>query len=240
MRNLKVNPKCTVQSILIPGTNLYAYIIDDFLVDIASVMHFAQHIAYFNPMFADNSYYPGVRDNMPLPYQRLLQTFFQEQILPNIKDNDYNSVAFHKCLLSLTSCKPSSLLIDQKIPHVDSCKTNDFALVHYLSGKELGGTSLYRYKPKNLIVFEEADEATLKEMIADVTVFPQEHRGYITQSTSIFEQILSIEAKVNRLVIYQGNILHSANLTSERSYSGDAINGRLSIASFCSVQKKLI
>lgn len=236
MKNLKVNPELKIEKVIVPGTNLYVYIIDDFLLDTDSVVFFAQNFAYFNPIFSDNSYYPGVRDNMPLPYKRLLESFFQDRIVPNLSDKKYNAVTFHKCLLSLISCKPSELLIDQKMPHIDSCKSSEFALVHYLSGKELGGTSLYRYIPKNLIEFKEEDENVLDEMLADVAALPKEHSGYITKSTSIFEQVLSIEAKFNRLVIYQGNLLHSANLSTKQSYCGDAATGRLSIASFCSLQ----
>lgn len=235
MKNLEINPELIIEKVKIPNTNLHAYIIDDFLLDTDSVMFFANNFAYFNPMFSDNSYYPGIRDNMPLPYKKLLQSFVQDKVVPIINDKNNYTVLMHKCLLSLTSCKPSELLLEQKMPHVDSCKSNEFALVHYLSGKEFGGTSLYRYKPKSLIEFSQNDESVLDEMLASVSATQKEHSGYLTKSTSIFEQILSIEAKFNRLVVYQGNILHSANLATEQSYSGDARNGRLSIASFCSL-----
>ncbi|MBL4940649.1 MAG: hypothetical protein JKY81_03185 [Colwellia sp.] len=238
MKNLQLNPELTIQEIAIPHTNLTAYVIDDFLLNTESVMHFAKNIAYYNPMHTDNSYYPGVRDNMPEPYIRLLQAFFQEEIISNRLKNKHGSAIVHKSLLSLVSCPPSQLLSEQKMPHVDSCKNNEYAFVHYLSGKELGGTSLYRYIPKNIIELNEKDEAVLDDMLMAITSKSKEHSGYITQSTSLFEQVLTIEAKFNRLVIYQGNLLHSANLTSKDSYSGGTSNGRLSIASFASVIDK--
>ncbi|WP_057830495.1 DUF6445 family protein [Colwellia sp. TT2012] len=238
MKDLTLNPDLTIQKIPIPNTNLHAYIIDDFLLSADSVMHFAKNIAYFNPMHADNSYYPGVRDNMPEPYIRLLQAFFQQSIMPKLAGRKQCSVIVHKSLISLVTCPPSQLLTEQKMPHVDSCKSSEYAFVHYLSGPELGGTSIYRYIPKNIVELNQQDEIILDDMLKEVSANLPEHNGYITNSTSLFEQVLKVEAKFNRLVIYQGNLLHGANLTSKESYSGDTTNGRFSITSFASIFDK--
>ncbi|MFY8327252.1 DUF6445 family protein [Pseudoalteromonas sp. ZZD1] len=236
MRNLTVNPKIKIEKLIVPETDIYAFVIDDFLLDMSSVMHFAENIAYFNPMFSDNSFYPGVRDHMPQPYQRLLLTFFQNEILPKIKGYSYTSATLHKSLLSLISCKPTDLINDQKVPHIDSCDPRDYAFVHYLSNKELGGTSIYKYIPENIVEFKDEHKPLLAKMVRDMKNKPEEHNGYLSNSTSIFEQVLKIEAKFNRLVIYQGNLLHSANITSAASYSRDPKVGRLSIASFASIK----
>ncbi|WP_019026347.1 DUF6445 family protein [Colwellia piezophila] len=235
MKDLKLNPELTIKEVAIPHTNLKVYIIDNFLLSAQSSVNFAKNIAYFNPMHADNSYYPGVRDNMPEPYIRLLQTFFQNEIMPKLAGQQNNTIKVHKSLMSLVTCPPSQLLTEQKMPHVDSCKNNEYAFIHYLSGAELGGTSIYRYLPKDIIQLHESDEVILDEMLSAVRAEKSEHSGYITQSTSLFEQVLSIDAKFNRLVIYQGNLLHGANLVSKASYSGDLENGRLSITSFASL-----
>ena len=235
MKNLTLNPKLTIQEVSIPYTNLNAYIIDDFLLNADSVLHFAKNIAYFNPMHADNSYYPGVRDNMPEPYIRLLHDFFQQSIIPKLVGREQSTAIIHKSLISLVTCLPSQLLTEQKMPHVDSCKSSEYAFVHYLSGQELGGTSIYRYIPKNIVELNEQDEVILDDMLNEVSSKSNEHNGYITDSTSLFEQVLKVEAKFNRLVIYQGNLLHGANLTSKESYSGDTANGRFSITSFASI-----
>lgn len=235
MKNLTLNPKLSIQEVSIPYTNLNAYIIDDFLLSADSVLHFAKNIAYFNPMHADNSYYPGVRDNMPEPYIRLLHDFFQQSIIPKLVGREQSTAIIHKSLISLVTCLPSQLLTEQKMPHVDSCKSSEYAFVHYLSGQELGGTSIYRYIPKNIVELNEQDEVILDDMLNEVSSKSNEHNGYITDSTSLFEQVLKVEAKFNRLVIYQGNLLHGANLISKESYSGDTAKGRFSITSFASI-----
>lgn len=236
MQNLTVNPNLKIKKYPIPDTEQHAYIIDDFLLDTTSVMNFAHNIAYFNPMFSDNSFYPGIRDNMPNPYLRLLHSFFQTEILPNITNKKYTESILHKSLLSLVSCKPANLIIDQKVPHIDSCDERDYAFVHYLSGEELGGTSIYKYVPHNLIEFHEEHKSLLANIIDDVKNKPDEHNSYITRTTSLFEQVFKVEAKFNRLVIYQGNLLHSANISCEENCLADPKVGRLSIASFASVR----
>ena len=155
MKNLTVNPNLVIKKLMIPGTKLSAFVVDDFLLDTNSVMNFAHNIAYFNPMFSDNSFYPGIRDNMPQPYLRVLHAFFQNEILPKIDNKNYQESILHKSLLSLVSCKPANLIVDQKVPHIDSCDERDYAFVHYLSPEELGGTSIYKYIPKNIIEFKQ-------------------------------------------------------------------------------------
>lgn len=235
MKNLKVNPALSIQEIKIPNTSFSAYIIDDFLLNTESVIHFTKNIAYFNPMHSDNSYYPGIRDNMPQPYLRLLQDFFNHNIVPkNVSNKNYTGIV-HKSLISLITCSPANLSTQQKMPHVDSCKNNEFAFIHYLSGEELGGTSIYKYIPMNKVQLTENDEGVFLEMYNAVKKKPEEHTGYLNKSTSLFEQVLNLDAKFNRLVIFPGNLLHGANLKSEESYCGDLNDGRFSITSFGSI-----
>jgi hypothetical protein len=237
MKDITINPNYKLQKFQIPGTSSYLIIIDEFLLDTQPIINFANNIAYFNPMFADKTLFPGMRDKMPMPYTRLLKSFFEESILPKIKgDAEYQS-HFHGSLLSLVNCDPVDLRANQKMPHVDSCNSSDFAFVHYFSAKELGGTSFYRYKPQKIIQFTQDEKDILVEMLNDVISTPEEHSTYITGSTSVFDEVFSVEAKVNRLVIYPANVLHSANLISPRSYCGDIKEGRLSISSFASISK---
>jgi hypothetical protein len=236
MKNLNINSSFQLTKIPLPGTSLNILVVDDFIKDINIIENFAKNTAYFNPMFTDNTLFPGMRDKMPKPYTRLLHTFFEEHLLSELTTRVSSSSIFHSSLLSLVTCTPSLLSVNQKMPHVDSCNESDFAFVHYLSPKELGGTSFYCFKPKSMIEFKPKDKLVLNDMITQVTNSPEDHASYITSSTSLFEQILTIDAKINRLIIYPANILHSANLITKESYSGDIEKGRLSISSFASIK----
>ncbi|MBU2894280.1 hypothetical protein KO495_13250 [Colwellia sp. D2M02] len=238
MKNLRVNPDYTLNKVTISDSDVSVLVIDNFLFNSDAIMHFAHNIAYFNPMFSDNTLFPGMRDKMPAPYTRLLKAFFDNILLKEIKPDAVYQSSLNKSLLSLVTCPPTDLSANQKMPHVDSCNDDDYAFVHYLSGQALGGTSFYRYKPKNLIAFTQQHQAVVPEMLEKVTQSPEEHASYITQSTSLFEQVLTIDAQPNRLIIYPANILHSANLVSNESYCGDINQGRLSISSFASITTK--
>ncbi|MCG7553343.1 DUF6445 family protein [Pseudoalteromonas sp. Of11M-6] len=236
MQNLKLNPSLKISVLIVPNTDISVYVVDDFLLDTASVLNFAHKVAYYHPMFSDNSFYPGKRDHMPEPYMRLLASFFKDYMLPRISRTEYQSVTFHKCLLSLITCQPDALILDQKVPHIDSFDDRDFAFVHYLSTTNLGGTSIYRFIPENLVEFREKDKGVLSEMLIKAAESPHEHSGYLNETTSVFERVLKIEPKFNRLVIYQGNILHSANINCASGCNQDPKIGRLSISSFASVR----
>ncbi|CAH9057417.1 hypothetical protein PSECIP111854_01992 [Pseudoalteromonas sp. CIP111854] len=237
MNELKIHKNITINKLKVPGTDKKVYIIDNFLHDLDSILNFAYNIAYFNPMFSDNSFYPGIRDHMPQPYLRILKTFFLEHILPDL-GSQYNEVKLHRSLLSLVTCKPEQLIIQQKMPHIDTFDQQHYAFVHYLSQQDFGGTSLYKYKPDNIIEFHEEHSPILEKMVNDIKNTPEEHSGYINNSTSIFERVLKVDAKPNRLVIYQGNLLHSANiLLDDNGYNKDPKCGRLAISSFATLIK---
>ncbi|MBD1582916.1 DUF6445 family protein [Pseudoalteromonas sp. S16_S37] len=236
MKELKLHESIKITKLNIPETEKHVYIIDDFLDSLDSIFDFAYNIAYFNPMFAERSFFPGIRDSMPMPYMRGLERFFTENILTDLS-NDYDKVIFHRSLLSLVTCTPDKLVTEQRMPHIDTFDALHFAFVHYLYDEDFGGTSIYKYKPVNLIEFNEEHAEHLRSMVEDVNNYPNEHAGYINESTSIFEQVLKIEAKKNRLVIYPGNILHSANIKSDNDFSRDPKKGRLSISSFATITK---
>jgi hypothetical protein len=51
--------------------------------------------------------------------------------------------------------------------------------------------------------------------------------GYISGSDRFFEEIASIEAVPDRLIIYQGSLLHSGIIPAHMEFSDDPRRGRL-------------
>ena len=51
--------------------------------------------------------------------------------------------------------------------------------------------------------------------------------GYIVGSDEFFEQVAAVEAVPDRLLIYQGGLLHSGIIPPEMSFSADPRRGRL-------------
>jgi hypothetical protein len=234
MNLLKINPHLTLKTFKLDDIDSAVYVIDDFLINTGDLTSYTRNTAYLNPVGSDGTAYPGMRDAMPMPYIRLLKKLIEDNILTTLV-NSPSSVEIHRSLLSLTTVSESNLNTLQKMPHIDSFMDTEFASVHYLCDKEMGGTSIYKYKPSNIIRFNEKHRHLLNQAKQMVENNRLEHKGYLKHSTSLFEKVFSIEAKFNRIVIYPGNLLHCANLKDNMSINTDINKGRLTIASFFSI-----
>ena len=232
MEELKLNPNYKLNVIEIPGENDSVIVIDNFLLNHDSVIDFAKNNAYFQPVGADGTLYPGKRDDMPATYFRVLTSLLEDLLEKELLTKTEKAIYIHKCKLSLTTLKPWELSPLQRIPHIDSSDDKTYASVHYLIGSEYGGTCIYRFKPLNFIRITKANKHEANQMMQAIEKYADKHQGYLTKDTNLFEQVIKVEAKVNRIVFYKSNLLHCANLTSSRSYSSDKNNGRLTIASF--------
>jgi hypothetical protein len=95
------------------------------------------------------------------------------------------------------------------------------------------GTSLYRHIPTN---FEYVDEQRYTSYTAKIQErFPTEDKypeGYINGSTDQFEEILSVDAVFNRLLMYRGTSLHSGKIGKDYNFDPSPATGRLTLTSF--------
>ncbi len=228
--DLTLNPALHIQSIDIPDTQEQVFIIDDFLLDPEPVLHFAKKYAYFNPVGADGTFYPGIRDHMPAPYTRVLAQLLNRDLYPFTCG--YGPQRVTKSMLSLITLGQSQLHDVQKMPHIDSSNHRAFASVHYLSSQPRGGTAIYKFKPTGTVQINQSNQDIVLSMIEQVKAHSHEHSGYINGDTSLFEKVVDIPERFNRLVIYKSNLLHSARLTHEQSISSSVEHGRLTVSSF--------
>ncbi len=171
---------------------------------------------------------------MPTPYYQCLSALI-ERIAPHPHGQLFSQHSIAKCWLSKVTLEPEQLNAFQTMPHYDSLAAHDMAAVHYLSGEHLGGTHFYRYKKANKLQFTKQDEALIMQMVQEVKQSAKERQGYMNESDNIFENVFSIEAKPNRIVIYSGNISHSANITDQVDFDKRAQHNRTSINSFFSL-----
>jgi hypothetical protein len=225
MDELKLNPDLKVVKLEHDDPDIIVYVVDDFLLNPETITEYAQNTAYFGPVGSDHTAYPGIRDRLPRPYERALARLIE--LVFGISD-----ATISRCMLSLVTLKPDELIATQKLPHIDSLEDNQMASVHYLSTQDRGGTSIYRYKPRNLLRVTADKQEFVREMIEHVKEHAADHSGYLLGDTSLFKREVCIDAKYNRIVLYPGNLLHCANLGSPASYLNDIQQGRLSVASF--------
>lgn len=185
--------------------------------------------AFMTPFPPAKNYYPGLRrlitPDDPAAYayiEGLLQTS-----APFIRQA-FNREPFQmlEASFSMVTLAPDRLTANQRVPHFDDTDPNYLALLHYLGAKSGAGTAFYRHRATGI------ECVTAANVDALISVLKLENparagTGYITQSDDFFEQIGLVDSVPDRLVIYQGRLLHSGIIPSDLNLSDNPMTGRL-------------
>ncbi len=202
-------------------------VIDEFSGEVDSIIDIAAELA---PYPSHPSYYPGLRriisssDEAADGY--VVQTC--ELAAPFIGGAfDIEDFAVIEASFSMVTTEPSRLSSPQRAPHFDTTDQQHLALLHYLHVPEGSGTAFYRQRSTGI---ERVDEGNVGEFVRagkeEAAKLPSDS-GYIHGSDSFFEQIGAVEAVPDRLIIYQGSLLHSGIIPKGMSFSEDPRRGRL-------------
>ncbi|ABD80366.1 DUF6445 family protein [Saccharophagus degradans] len=178
--------------------------------------------------FDTNTMYPGVRAQLPREYVlgvldkmdgAIRQTY---KIPPTLKTNVVQAS------FSLLTQEEKSLTPFQKVPHFDSTNPYFFAILHYLSTGDHGGTGFFRHEPTNLESIDVETKALYMNAInqsAKSTGFGSE--GYIKAANDEFDLYHQVDYRTDRLVSYPGSLLHSTVVKPELDIGWDVDTGRL-------------
>lgn len=156
------------------------------------------------------SHYPGVRARLPVEYVASVLV----NICPLIRriyaipagTNASPSLAH----FSLVSTMPEDLSLFQTVPHFDSERETQFAVLHYLGPGRFSGTGFFRHRKTDFERISYSRMGTyMTEFRDQFERFGLPEKRYITGSDRFYELISSVEYQENRLVIYPGNLLHS-------------------------------
>jgi hypothetical protein len=128
---------------------------------------------------------------------------------------------------SIVSLRPDQLRAVQRAPHFDSPDPNYFALLHYLRVPPGSGTAFYRQRSTGIERVTAQNIATFVRTAEAIEPLLPKQSGYVQGSTEFYEQIGAVEAVPDRLIIYQGSLLHSGIIPSEMQFSTDPREGRL-------------
>jgi len=226
-----INPEMRLKTLEIGHEQNSLILIDDLFDRPEELTAYAKATPPFQPVSGD--LYPGMRKPLPAAYgdSLLLGIAAVLQNIFNIPPTRRFKTDF--CALSLSTCPPKDLLPIQRIPHFDTCNSNQFAALLYLCPAHHGGTSFYRHRStafeaipkKRAIIYAKA-----LEQEAETTGLPGPY--YINGDTALFERTASIGAQYNRLVIYRSNLLHSGNIQPEHGLSDNPEHGRLTANCF--------
>ena len=183
-------------------------IIDGLLDDVNPVYERARGNGNFAP--EAGSYYPGVRAKLPRDYGMILTSFADNCIRQQYAIEDELNATPCAAFYSIVTTPEDRLSPLQRIPHFDRHERHVYAVMHYVSPGEFGGTGFFRHKPTG---FERVGVDRREPYLSAVTGFFAEHgeppAAYIGATTDQYELIGSVDYKPNRLLIYPGNLLHS-------------------------------
>lgn len=221
-----LSPDAVVQLQHIGNDRVPVLVVDNAASDLSLLREFAIHQAQFQDDV--HSYYPGVRANLPKEYAiavlSALYGYLQqaynlpEQLRLQPKDLYY----------SLITRQPTELSMLQRLPHFDATSPYYFALVHYLAEGEHGGTGFFTHLPTGYQrILPSREAAYLHSAQSYIQQFGQPAAHYPTGADGHYTLYHQIAYKPNRLLLYPGNLLHSALVEPANDISGDPAMGRL-------------
>ena len=203
-------------------------VIDDFSGDAERIARIAEALGSFPQV--STGYYPGVR-RVITEADIYAWTYVHRacegagQFIAGAFDVD--GFELIEGSFSMVTSKPAALRPPQRAPHFDSTDQKYYALLHYLRVPEGSGTAFYRQRSTGFERITEDNVDRFVHMAETEAAQLRPDSGYINGSDAYFEQIGSIEAVPDRMIIYQGSLLHSGIIPPGMSFSEDPKEGRL-------------
>lgn len=203
-------------------------IIDEFSGRLDEILAIAEGMAPFPAL--EGNYYPGLRRVIE-PRDRAANDYVEQtcrdaaQFIAGAFDIDGFSLI--EASFSMVTTSPVDLSPPQRAPHFDSSDPKHYALLHYLRVPEGSGTAFYRQRSTGIEFVTEANIAPFVRTAKREAALLPSDSGYICGSDQFFEQIAAVEAVPDRLLIYQGGLLHSGIIPPDMPFSDDPRAGRL-------------
>ena len=203
-------------------------VIDDFSGAVGGIVGLAAQLAPFPAM--DGNYYPGLRRIITAadgPANDYVEHSCGRMAQFIAGAFDVDGFDLIEASFSMVTAQPSHLSPPQRAPHFDTTDPRHYAVLHYLNVPAESGTAFYRQRSTGIERVTEANVATFVQTAEREAELLAPDSGYIQGSNQFFEQIGAIEAVPDRLIIYQGSLLHSGIIPRHMNFSDDPRAGRL-------------
>lgn len=194
---------------------------DDFSGRVDAVLDLAAARAPFPPA---GNYYPGLRSliapgDSAFAYVETLL----EAAAPLIGGAfDAGRFDLVEASFSMVTADPARLSPAQRAPHFDTTDPDHIAVLHYLS--DTPGTAFFRQRATGI---ERVDDGNVDAFVEAARGIAPRLSGYIQGSGDDYEEIARVEGVRDRLILYQGALLHSGIIPAGLDRSGDPRRGRL-------------
>jgi hypothetical protein len=203
-------------------------VIDEFTGRLEEILAIAEEVAPF-PAAAGN-YYPGLRrliDRSDAAAEAYVERTCEDAGQFIAGAFDFTEFDLLEASFSMVTVPPSELALRQRAPHFDSTDPGYLALLHYLRVPDGSGTAFYRQRSTGIERVTALNASSYVPVAQLQAAQLPAGSGYITGSDNFYEQIGAVEAVPDRLVIYQGSLLHSGIIPDGMTFSADPREGRL-------------
>ncbi|MFC6632634.1 DUF6445 family protein [Microbulbifer taiwanensis] len=203
-------------------------VLDDFLEYPKVLVDFARRAEFTPyPIAVERKGYPGVRAAAPPNYGELVRSRVDSIVRSQFQISAQDELKTYQEALNLISVPEERLGPLQRIPHFDASDPQFFAVLLYLCDDSHGGTGFYRHNSTGFesITPERCDrylDCCFEELNSN-----RRPKKYFSESDDLFTKVGFVSARFNRLVIYRGGMLHSANISGNHSISRSPDSGRL-------------
>jgi Family of unknown function (DUF6445) len=227
-----------IETVPIAGRHV-CHVIDDALRDPHALVDYAAaHWDAFEE--AGHNAYPGPELRMPEAFSAQLDAFFAQHLR---KPFAVRRTERMYSRLAVTATPPERMKPFQSICHVDRLSVAPqhriVASVLYLfDDARLGGTSFYapKHPPQTLLpLIHDSGQLSAEEFLARYGIAC----GYMTESNAWFEKLVTVPARWNRMIVYEGTLFHTGEIAHPELLVRDPRRGRLSLNGFFTCRRAL-
>ncbi|HEY0231825.1 MAG TPA: DUF6445 family protein, partial [Dokdonella sp.] len=114
---------------------------------------------------------------------------------------------------------------------LDAARSIQASVLYLFKDERLGGTSFYvptRTPEETARLFADSSALSSEAFTQRYGIVP----GYLHASNDYFQQIGAIAPRWNRLIFYDGSLLHSGSIANPEKLSSDPRSGRLTFNGF--------
>lgn len=201
---------------------------DDFIPDAGRAVDLAERLAPFPEEM--QTAYPGLRRQIsPGDEASGYVMAMLRQAAPLLRQG-FGAPFFSvmEASFSLVTTRPDALRPVQRVPHFDFDDPDVIAIIHHLHTVEDSGTAFYRHIATGLERADETNSAALRaELRQDGIKLSDMKSGFADDQNPFCEPVFFAPARFNRLVMYQGCLLHSGRIGPGFSYDSAPRKGRL-------------
>jgi hypothetical protein len=232
------NPNATLQVVQFDDQH-FCLVVDDALSEPERLVAWA---AARRDAFkaVDISVYPGIYLMAPADVEGALSELFRQQLRRRFDARRCLSV---HCRYSLVTLAPRELRPYQWICHVDNANLDprqsiQASVLYLFKNERLGGTSFYapiRSDAEIAALFKDARTMPGEAFTERYGIAP----GYMNAGNAYFQRVGGVAPQWNRLIFYDGGMLHSSDIPSPDELSADPLTGRLTLNGFFTSRRNL-